>query len=286
MRWWWLWAVLIGVGVAVPLAWFWSRHAIQRARDALARAAGAEHLAELGTLTGGLAHEIKNPLSTVGLNLQLIQEDLAEVRDALPVEDSARTQLGRVQKRFDTVHREAARLREILEDFLRFAGRFELDRQPVDLVAMLDELADFFEPQADQAGVRLRRQFPAEPVRAEVDPTLLKQAVLNLMINAVQAMEDAKRDDRAHGGANELMLAVEPSRGRRGPSIRVIDTGPGIDSDRQAEIFRPYVSTKRSGTGLGLPTTRRIVREHGGDIALDSTPGQGCQFEIQLAGSE
>src|SRR5436305_1477283 len=138
----------------------------------------AERLAELGTLTGGLAHEIKNPLSTVQLNLQLLQEDL----------DLRNPAYARIVRRLNTVQREAARLKDILDDFLRYAGKLELDRQPVDLVDLLDELVDFFAPQAQQNRVQARVRRADGPIIANIDPKLIKQTVLNLMLNAVQAM--------------------------------------------------------------------------------------------------
>src|SRR6476620_8893819 len=137
------------------------------------RAVQAERLAEIGSLTGGLAHEIKNPLSTVQLNLQLLREDLIPENPAY----------SRLVSRLDTVHRETSRLREILDDFLRYAGRIELDKKPTELNQLLEELCDFFMPQAQLQRVQLRLRRHPEPVVADVDARLIKQAVLNLLIN-------------------------------------------------------------------------------------------------------
>src|SRR3954467_7425751 len=132
------------------------------------RARQAERLAERGTLTGGLAHEIKNPLSTVQLNLQLLREDL----------DPHNPAYTRIVNRLTTVQQETTRLRETLDDFLRYAGRLELDRRPVEMNQLLEELVDFFSPQAHLTRVQRRLKRPAEPVRADVDPKLIKQAIL------------------------------------------------------------------------------------------------------------
>src|SRR2546423_3771228 len=148
------------------------------------RARQAERLAELGTLTGGLAHEIKNPLSTVQLNLQLLQEDISP-------DDPA---YSRIVNRLNLVHRETSRLRDILDDFLRYAGKLELDRRPTDLNQVVEELVDFFTPQAQVNRVHARWKPAQEPVIANVDPKLVKQAVLNLMLNAVQAMNESNGD--------------------------------------------------------------------------------------------
>src|SRR2546421_526814 len=170
--------VLVGLLAGLALTGVWGTVAYRRYSRLQARTRQAERLAELGTLTGGLAHEIKNPLSTVQLNLQLLQEDLSP-------DDPA---FGRVVNRLNLVHRETSRLRDILDDFLRYAGKLELDRRPTDLNQLVEELVDFFTPQAQVNRVQARWRPAAEPVMANVDAKLIKQAVLNLMLNAVQAM--------------------------------------------------------------------------------------------------
>lgn len=267
--------VALGVLLSIPVAWLWNRQTVERIRKLEQRARTAERLAELGTLTGGLAHEIKNPLSTIGLNLQLLREDLDEVLTHAP-ED----QTGRARRRFDALRREVDRLRDILEDFLRFAGRMKLEKQPTDLHEVIHEIADFYEPQAAAAGVKLRCQLQADPPTAPVDAALLKQAILNLLINATQAMQIAREKDQPHGGARDLMIRTD----RRGDEVElhVIDTGPGIAEDVREKVFQPYFSTKRGGTGLGLPTSRRIIEEHGGRLTLHSEVGRGTDFTVAL----
>lgn len=272
-----LWALLgaiLAILIMLPVVRLLLRQGERRARAAERRAHEAERLAELGSMTGGLAHEIKNPLSTIGLNAQLLAEGLAD--SALPQDQKER--LGR---RLDSLKREAERLRDILTDFLQFAGRFKLDPQPKDVVAICDELSDFFLPQCDRAGVLLRTQMPPHAVMAKVDEGLFKQALLNLMLNAVQAMSraaPADRDPRARIG--ELMIRVEPQESE--VLIHVIDTGPGIERERQEAIFRPYVTGRAGGTGLGLPIARRIAEEHGGRLTVQSEPGRGSDFCLRL----
>lgn len=304
---WFFAGIAVGLLLAIPataLAQRWERRRLQRLE---ARARAAERLAELGKLTGGLAHEIKNPLSSVGLNVQLLQEDLSElsgelsrampdehdassdqgIRQGVPDAVAAQTiheLIGRIQRRFGGLARETQRLRDILEDFLRYAGRVKLDRQPVDINALVDELVDFFAPQAQAAQVRLRTQLAGAPVTVGADSGLLKQALLNLLINATQAMIEAREAGRPHGGANELILRTEVARDLGQPEvcIHVIDTGPGIAPEDRDRVFEPYFSTKKTGTGLGLPTARRIVEEHGGTLALYSEPGRGSDFVVVL----
>ncbi len=275
----------VGSALVIPAAWVWGRRIERRVRQLESRARAAERLAEIGTLTSGLAHEIKNPLSTVGLNIQLIREDLTRLQADAPASHGDPDELARIQRRFGALARETDRLREILEDFLRFAGRVKLDLAPTDINAVITELVDFFEPQAHEAKVNLRAQLDADPAVAPADAAHLKQALLNLLINAAQAMTECRDQDTPHGGASELMIRTERKRRRDGRAdllIHVIDTGPGMPPDLAAKVFQPYFSTKRGGTGLGLPTTRRIIEEHGGHITLHAEPGRGSNFTIEL----
>jgi signal transduction histidine kinase len=255
------WGVLAGMMASLLLAAGAGMIAYRRLVGLERRARQAERMAELGLLTGGLAHEIKNPLSTVQLNLQLLQEDL-------PADHPS---FNRMASRLQTVQREAGRLRAILDDFLRYAGNIELDRQVTDLNELLEELADFVSPQAQLHRVQLRVRRSEAPAPAAIDARLIKQALLNLALNAMQAMSPA-------GGELILCLEMSPLEAR----IDVIDTGPGIAREHLDKIFLAYYSTKRGGTGLGLPMTRRIVEAHGGRLDVCSEPGKGSQFTIRL----
>ncbi len=227
-------------------------------------------------MTGGLAHEIKNPLSTVGLNAQLLGEAIEE----LPI---AGDEKGRLVRRVQSLRREVERLRGILTDFLEFAGELRLDRREADLNVAVGELIDFFAPQAERSGVRLRTDLSSEPLRASVDVSHVKQAVLNLMLNATQAMTGSEPQGAA--ALKELIIrtvAVRDADQRRVAQIHVIDTGPGIQADVLPRIFTPYFTTKSGGTGLGLPTSRRLIEAHEGRIEVFSEPGRGTDFVITL----
>jgi signal transduction histidine kinase len=271
---WILLGVVIGIACAAPVTRVLLHRAERRARAAQRRALDAERLAELGSMTAGLAHEIKNPLSTVGLNAQLLAEGLNDAE--MPDDDRER-----LLRRLDALSREAERLRAILTDFLQFAGRVKLDAQPRDLVRIVNDLQDFFHPQCDQNRIVLRTKLPEQPVSVQVDESLFKQALLNLMINATQAMADgavAGGDESEARG--ELILQVEADDSET--RVHVIDTGPGIEPDRLRQIFHPYVSHTAGGTGLGLSTARRIIEEHGGSIVAHSDVGRGSDFVIHL----
>ena len=259
------WLVAAGAILSGPIwvaAALWAGQRLWRTAHRLAaRTRGQEHLLELGQLVGGLAHEIKNPLSTINLNLKLLAEDLERYPDEMH---------GRWLRRLKGVQEEANRLRNVLDDFLRFAGRFELTPETVDIRRIVDELVVFFAPQAEAARVVMRTSLPGSPVTCKVDVGLLKQAVLNLVINGVQAME----------AGGELIIAVGSDR--TSGTIEVIDTGPGIAPNDLPRIFDVYYTTKKGGTGLGLPIIRRIVREHGGAIRAESEVGKGTRFVISL----
>ena len=253
---------LFGFAACLTLAAVAALYAYRRFILLERRARHAERLAELGTLTGGLAHEIKNPLSTVQLNLQLLAEDITPDNPAHP----------RIINRLSVVQRETTRLRAILDDFLRYAGKLEVERQTTDLNELLQDLYDFFTPQAQLQRVRLRLRTQPTPLTAPVDPKLIKQAVLNLMLNALQAMPE--------GG--ELILGTECDHDAHRACIHVTDTGKGIAPKDVEKIFHAYYSTKKGGTGLGLAMAHRIVQEHGGEIIVKSDLGKGTDFTLRL----
>jgi len=232
----------------------------------------AAQLVELSALTGGLAHEIRNPLSTLKMNLQLLDEDWKQVESADAggrgdVQDVAR----RSRRRLAALLAEANHLERILQDFLQYVGKGELRPAPTDLSVLAGDLVEFFQPQAQAHRIDLRFSTPPEPVVCAIDATLMKQAILNLLINAQQAMPD--------GGS--IYLQVGP-HGEGLARLDVIDSGPGIPEDQHERIFQAYYSTKKGGTGLGLAMTRKIIREHGGRILVYSSPPTGSCFTILL----
>ena len=268
--------LLVGVMLSAALAAAAGAWAFRKFVLLERRARRAERLAELGMLTGGLAHEIKNPLSTLQLNLQLLREDLDDRAAALAEGGEADagdagprlTAIGRMTRRADSLSREAGRLREILDDFLRYAGRIEVAAEPTDLAALAEDLADFLAPQAQAGRVRLATDL--RPTTARVDPRLVKQALLNLVLNAVQ--------HTPAGGT--VTLGVAGDRGQ--VRLWVADTGPGVDPAEHRKVFDPYFTRRRGGTGLGLALTRRIAEAHGGRVTLDSEPGRGATFALVL----
>jgi two-component system sensor histidine kinase HydH len=222
---------------------------------------GHEVYAELAELAGSFIHEIKNHLSTLGLNLQLLAEDFQE-----PQSQRER----RAQERIQRLQTECQRLVDVSNDFLRFARVSELQRTPCSLSEVVEEMVDFFGPTARQANIEIKSYLPADLPPVQLDRDLFKQALLNLMLNAEQAMPD--------GG----QLTIQASREPAYICLSLIDTGKGMSEEVMARVFRPFFSTKPGGTGLGLPTTRKIIDAHDGTIEVQSEINHGTKFTIRL----
>jgi two-component system, NtrC family, sensor histidine kinase HydH len=216
---------------------------------------------DLAELAGGFIHEIKNHLSTLGLNLQLLGEDFAD-----PQSPRERKALSRVQK----LQGECQRLVDLSNEFLRFARVNDLVGTPTDLAEVVGEMIDFFGPTAQAHRIDVKSFIPADLPSVALDRELFKQALLNLLLNAQQAMAD--------GGELSILAARDPG----GVSLDLIDTGNGMSPEVQARVFQPFFTTRSGGTGLGLATTRRIVEAHGGTIAVQSERGRGTKFTIHL----
>jgi signal transduction histidine kinase len=217
--------------------------------------------AELAELAGGFIHEIKNHLSTLGLNLQLLAEDFED-----PQSQRERRALERVKR----LESECQRLVDVSNDFLRFARVQEVETKPADLAAVVEEVVDFFSPTARAANIEIKSYLPADLPPAPLDVDLFKQVLLNLLLNAQQAMPD--------GGEVTIQARSEADA----IHLSVIDTGKGMTPEVSAKIFRPFFSTRQGGAGLGLATTRRIIAAHGGTIEVQSEVGRGSKFTIRL----
>lgn len=272
--------VCVGGAVAALLARWRIRRLLAKARIAERRARDAERMAEIGAMTRGLAHEIKNPLSTIGLNAQLLAEGIEdwELGPHQDTEDKLR-----LVRRVGALRREVDRLRGILQDFLTYAGELRPELGAHNLNQVVDELADFFRPQAIQNGVSLRVDLAPGELPAMIDPALVKQAVLNLMLNAMQAMTGPGLPGA--GVPRELIVRTRRVRepdGVASAAVHVIDTGPGIAPEVAAKLFTPYFTTKAGGSGLGLATTRRIALAHSGRVDVHTEPGKGTDFVLSF----
>jgi signal transduction histidine kinase len=232
---------------------------------------GDEREELLARVAAGLAHEIKNPLSTMAINLTLLDEEWggsSKPGGNAGAEPTAREK--RCRKRVQTLQREVQRLETIVDDFLRYARGGVIDRVPHDLVHLVREALDFVEPEDTRAGIRHHTELPTGLPLVMLDPVAFRQAILNLLVNARQAMP--------MGGE----LIVRLRRQGKFVALSVTDTGVGMTQPDLDRCFEVYFSTKREGTGLGLSTTKRIVEEHGGRIHVISEVGRGTSFSILL----
>lgn len=233
-------------------------------------------LAFLGAVAGGLVHEIRNPLSAMSMTLQLLEEDWPEGEG----DERAR----RTARRLRSVRSEVGRLSSILEDFLRYAGIRRLDLREADLNRVLEEVCSFIAPECARAAVELSffpdRRLPLLPL----DERLVKQALLNLLLNAVQAMEEAAAAPAPAAAAapapRQLIVRSRPEGAFA--RVDVIDTGPGIPEDWRERVWQVYFSRKKGGSGLGLPTARRIAEEHAGSLTFETAVGKGTDFILRL----
>jgi len=262
---------IVALLIVVPVALFILRKTVSKIRSS--QNGHLEQLKELSRVTGGLAHEIKNPLSTIKINLKLVGEELensssAEVGRMAADKDERR--FARALRKIAVIQKETDRLEQILDGFLRYVDRTELQLASVDINELISDMVDFYSPQTRSHSITIRQSLHNEPLICKVDAGMLKQVILNLFINAQQAMSD--------GG--ELM--VRTSQQKKDAIIQISDTGSGIAPDRLPHIFDAYYSTRPQGSGLGLPTAKKIVEAHKGTIRIDSELGKGTSFTIIL----
>lgn len=227
------------------------------------RASEAQAMASLATLTAGLAHEVRNPLNAATLQLQLLQRHMAKLAD-----DELR---GRMQQRVRIVDEELERLTKLLDDFLKLARPQRLALSPVDLVVLLNEVQDMHGPAAAERGIELGSVVEHGSVIAQGDRGMLKQVVVNLVVNAMDAIgKDGAITMRCFGqGRSRVVLEVQ-------------DTGPGIPESVRNQLFSPFVTTKEAGTGLGLTIVKRIIDRHGGTITVSSPEVGGTLMRLSL----
>ena len=226
----------------------------------------AETYAEFAALVGTLAHEIRNPLSTIRLTMELLAEDFEATDPESPTKHRDR----RAKAKIELVRQECDRLQKLLGDFLDFARQESLVLEPGSLNAEIEQLLDFFAPQAQENSVEIVRYLDPELPTVRLDRETFRSAVLNLLLNAVQALD----------GGGQLVVRTRPSG--LVVVLELIDTGPGMDTETLSKAFRAFYTTKQGGSGLGLPTARKIIEAHGGTIDMESAPGRGTKVTIWL----
>ena len=220
----------------------------------------SERLSVLGRLTATVAHELRNPLSAIRNSIYALKEVVAGKGLTL-------------DRPLARIERSIGRCDRIVTDLLDYARSRHLQRAPH---VLEDWLAEVLDEQKLPENVTLSRDFGASGVVVAFDPDRLRRVIVNLVENAAQSLGDAEREGRG------VEIAVETRQSDRHIKIAVIDTGQGIPPDVLPKIFEPLFSTKSFGTGLGLPTVKQIVEQHGGEIEVSSEPGAGTRVLVRL----
>jgi signal transduction histidine kinase len=218
----------------------------------------SERLAALGRITAGVAHEVKNPLNSMRLWLENLKESLPADQDS------------NAQQAVNVLDKEIDRLDAVVKRFLDFTRPMEIRLEATQLSQLLPEVLEIARPQLQKANIQLAQLLPIDVPEVYVDRALLKQAVLNLVLNAAEAMPN--------GGQLRLVLS------RRGEmaEITVTDTGKGIAPENKQKIFQLFFTTRPGGSGIGLASAFRIVQLHNGSIDFTSEVGRGTTFRIEL----
>lgn len=219
-------------------------------------------ISEWSSHLGALAHEMKNPLSTMRINLELLREEWG-------AEKSPQAQ--RSVQKIDVLLRESERLEEMLRTFMKAAQHAQADFQRQDVNLLIEQILEFMAAELARKGVVATSQLDGSLPRLEVDQNLFKQALMNLVKNALDAIGEA-------GG----VITIQTMRDGDDAVIHVIDTGSGMSPETLQQAFSPYFSTKQKGTGLGLSSVKRIINQHGGSITGESALHRGTRFTIRL----
>jgi len=243
------------------------RHNVDRLLERMASQLDvATRLAAISRLTGGVAHEIKNPLNAIALRLELLRARLASPDQELTGE-------------IDILSREVHRLDRVVKTFLDFSRPLDVHLQDIDLGVLAREVTEFITPQARAARIEVDFSAPSEPAPMRGDSDLLKQAVLNLVNNAMDAMPN--------GG--QLRVRIEKGRVEKGDDrfiLEVSDSGSGIPPELRDKVFQLYFTTKPRGSGIGLAMTYRAVQLHNGTISFKSEADSGTTFRLEFPASE
>jgi signal transduction histidine kinase len=220
----------------------------------------ADRLATLGELAAGIAHEVRNPLAGISGAVQVLTSELAD-------DDPRKDVMKEIQKEID-------RLDGSLKTFLEYARPAKPELQLVDVHEVIDRTLNLCLQSAQCSGIEVVRRFDNDLPPMRIDPILMEQVFMNIIINALQAMDNSGRLTVITRRANDGIV--------RGDAADIVfeDTGGGIPEERLENIFRPFFSTKHQGTGLGLTIALRIVEQHGGTITVDSEVGKGTRFRV------
>ncbi|MBO7486312.1 MAG: PAS domain S-box protein [Spirochaetaceae bacterium] len=225
-----------------------------------------ENLASLTNLAASVAHEIKNPLGSISIHIQLIQKALKKARET----DGMLPDPKFTEHYLDIVNEEIERLNKIIVDFLFAVRPISATLVPLDINNLIRSMAEFIKPELDSKKIELQLDLMTKAPDLMLDEQLTKQVIINLVQNSVAAMKN--------GGI--LYISTKFSDDKI--ILTIADNGEGMDEQTLSRIFEPYFTTKANGTGLGLTMVYKIIKETGGDIHAKSFPGEGTVFTISL----
>lgn len=252
--------LMVGVAGTVAIFWLQARHTAER-RVLEAAVVREQRLSAMGNLAAGVAHEIRNPLNAISVGLQRLRLEFA------PAEPDAKSEYARFVQ---LLRDEVGRLNSLVDQFLTLARPLKLSLAEEPIGPVVAEVIALLAPQAAERGIRIEQIGPGAASRIRMDHGQLNRALLNVLLNAIQAVPQ--------GGS--VTVATEVAAGTL--RIRVADTGPGIAPQHLDRIFEPYFTTKEGGTGLGLALAHKIVQEHGGELRAENRAAGGAVFTVEL----
>ncbi len=217
----------------------------------------SHRLAAIGRLASGVGHEVKNPINAIVVHLELLRQKLQQADPA-------------TRRHMDVIGSEIHRLDRVVQMLVDFTRPVELRLTELDVRKLVDDVTQLASPDAARQGVSIERQFPAEPLLARADSDLLKQALLNVVLNGVQAMPQ--------GGT----LSIRASKEDDEIMVEVRDQGSGIPAEIRDKIYDLYFTTKKTGTGIGLAMTYKVMQLHHGSVDFESADGRGTSFRLRL----
>jgi signal transduction histidine kinase len=217
----------------------------------------------LNLVISGLVHEIRNPLNSMYMNTQLLEEEI----ESLNIDDFNKKELLDI---INTNKKEIKRLNNILSESLKFAKPVEIKFKRKDINLLIDEVLKFVGTDFGRIGISINRRYVDNPIYAMIDENEFKQVLLNIFLNAKESMKN--------GGILSIKTEIIDNKAL----ITVSDTGIGIKKDDIDKVFTPFFSTKKGGIGIGLPIAKRIIEAHSGDIKIESEEGKGTKIEIRF----